>query len=206
MWFAVWLIQYRSLCGSSLWRIQQTRSLFHRTWFSHCLQHLYASVSTIFLSLWVLYWHFTPRIDQCYLRTTPSKLQNALAHASSNNYSFGAKLVRGAYVESERKRHSASTVADSEPCIVWNSKDETDHCYDSCASILESRIVKDLKEDGKGRASAGVCLASHNGTSMRKFLGKLREDGLIKEGQEGRLQVDDRLRGRVAFGQLMGTL
>ncbi|GAA5828567.1 hypothetical protein JCM5353_004190 [Sporobolomyces roseus] len=141
---------------------------------------------------------------QCYLRTTPSKLQNALAHASSNNYSFGAKLVRGAYVESERKRHSASTVADSEPCIVWNSKDETDHCYDSCASILESRIVKDLKEDGKGRASAGVCLASHNGTSMRKFLGKLREDGLIKEGQEGRLQVDDRLRGRVAFGQLMG--
>lgn len=41
---------------------------------------------------------------------------------------------------------------------------------------------------------------------MRKFLGKLREDGLIKEGQEGRLQVDDRLRGRVAFGQLMGAL
>ena len=144
--------------------------------------------------------------DQCYLRTTPSKLQNALAHASSNNYSFGAKLVRGAYVESERKRHSVSPIANSEPCIVWNSKDETDHCYDSCASILESRIDQDLKEDGqaKGKASVGVCLASHNGTSMRKFLGKLREDGLVQEGQEGRLQVDDRVRGRVAFGQLMG--
>ncbi|GAA6063392.1 hypothetical protein JCM10212_002963 [Sporobolomyces blumeae] len=145
---------------------------------------------------------------QCYLRTTPSKLQAALAHASSNGYSFGAKLVRGAYVESERKRHAASDVANDEPCIVWNSKDETDECYDSCAAILERRIVEDLRnsseKDKEAKASVGVCLASHNGTSMKKFLGRLREDGMVKSAREGRLEVDERLRGRVAFGQLMG--
>lgn len=160
--------------------------------------------------------------DQCYLRTTPSKLESALAHATLNNYSFGAKLVRGAYVESERKRHDQHLIANSpsspssssphesaEPCIVWNSKDETDNCYDACATILEKRIVQDLAREGDGgesRAQVGVCLASHNGTSMKKFLQHLKSDGLVStvEGT-GRLQVDDRLRGRVAFGQLMGT-
>ncbi|GAA5944616.1 proline dehydrogenase [Sporobolomyces koalae] len=143
---------------------------------------------------------------QCYLRTTPAKLEAALAHATSNNYSFGAKLVRGAYVESERKRHSVSPVAESEPCIVWNSKDETDNCYDSCASLLQDRIASDFvsKERAVGKAGVGVCLASHNGTSMRKFLENLRKAGLAKDGADGRLEVDDRLRGRVAFGQLMG--
>ncbi|GAA5837043.1 hypothetical protein JCM3766R1_006512 [Sporobolomyces carnicolor] len=158
---------------------------------------------------------------QCYLRTTPSKLESALAHATLNNYSFGAKLVRGAYVESERKRHDQHLIANSpsspssssphesaEPCIVWNSKDETDNCYDACATILEKRIVQDLAREGDGgesRAQVGVCLASHNGTSMKKFLQHLKSDGLVStvEGT-GRLQVDDRLRGRVAFGQLMG--
>jgi proline dehydrogenase len=154
-----------------------------------------------------------------------------LAHATSNDYSFGAKLVRGAYVESERKRHeqaltaTCSTEEESGPCIVWNSKEETDNCYDQCATILEKRIVQDLKEEDrqqqerdegnnnkqvesskKKKSQVGVCLASHNGTSMKKFLGNLRNDGLVKVGGDGRLQVDDRLRGRVAFGQLMGTL
>ncbi|GAA5975383.1 hypothetical protein JCM5350_006464 [Sporobolomyces pararoseus] len=150
---------------------------------------------------------------QCYLRTTPSKLESALAHATSNNYSFGAKLVRGAYVESERKRHqqqltsTSSTEEESGPCIVWGSKEETDKCYDECATLLEKRIVQDLKQQDEEvpKSQVGVCLASHNGTSMRKFLENLRNDGLVKTaGNDGRLQVDDRLRGRVAFGQLMG--
>ncbi|GAA5967110.1 hypothetical protein JCM21900_001891 [Sporobolomyces salmonicolor] len=144
---------------------------------------------------------------QCYLRTTPSKLQSALAHASSNNYSFGAKLVRGAYVESERERHAASSssAADGEPCLVWGSKAETDECYDECAELLEKRIAEDLKDDrAEARPGAGVCLASHNGTSMKRFLEKLRADGLLTELEDGTLEVDERLRGRVALGQLMG--
>ncbi|GAA6006171.1 hypothetical protein JCM11491_002059 [Sporobolomyces phaffii] len=152
---------------------------------------------------------------QCYLRTTPSKLEAALEHATANNYSFGAKLVRGAYVESERKRHSQAQTARTEeqdtaarnPCIVWDTKGETDACYDGCSALLEKRIVQDLREGGGSdghKSQVGVCLASHNGTSMKKFLDSLRRDGLIQAEQDGRLRVDDRLRGRVAFGQLMG--
>lgn len=102
---------------------------------------------------------------------------------------------------------TSSTEEESGPCIVWGSKEETDKCYDECATLLEKRIVQDLKQldEEAPKSQVGVCLASHNGTSMRKFLENLRNDGLVKTaGNDGRLQVDDRLRGRVAFGQLMG--
>ncbi|BGP34066.1 proline dehydrogenase [Rhodotorula toruloides] len=140
---------------------------------------------------------------QCYRRDTPDKIAAALEHADANGYAFGAKLVRGAYQESERKRHQGTPAFEAgEPCVVWDSKAETDKCYDECAALLEKRLVENLKKAGTS-AGVGVCLASHNGTSMKRFLETLREDGLAKE-KDGGLEVDERLRGRVAFGQLMG--
>ena len=143
---------------------------------------------------------------QCYLRDAPSKIAAALEHATSHGYSFGAKLVRGAYQESERARHENTPAFQAgEPCVVWGSKAETDRCYDECAALLEKRIVADLqKKDAGTEPGVGVCLASHNGTSMKRFLQALRDDGLATE-KDGGLAVDERLRGRVAFGQLMGT-
>lgn len=143
---------------------------------------------------------------QCYRRDTPSKIAAQLAHADANNYGFGAKLVRGAYQESERKVHADTPAfAAGEPCVVWDSKAETDKCYDECAAMLEKRLVEDLKKkNAKGAPGVGVCLASHNGTSMKLFLEELRKDGLAKE-KDGGLEIDERLRGRVAFGQLMGA-
>jgi proline dehydrogenase len=142
---------------------------------------------------------------QCYRRDTPSKIAAQLAHADANNYGFGAKLVRGAYQESERKIHSDTPAfAAGEPCVVWDSKAETDKCYDQCAAMLEKRLVEDLKQKKASAPGVGVCLASHNGTSMKLFLEELRRDGLAKE-KDGGLEVDERLRGRVAFGQLMGA-
>ncbi|BGP18563.1 hypothetical protein JCM10213_003028 [Rhodosporidiobolus nylandii] len=142
---------------------------------------------------------------QCYRRDTPAKIAAQLAHADENRYGFGAKLVRGAYQESERKVHSGTPAFQAgEPCIVWDTKAETDRCYDECAAMLEKRIVEDMKkQNAEGTPSVGVCLASHNGTSMRLFLEQLRNDGLAIE-KDGGLEVDERLRGRVAFGQLMG--
>ncbi|GAA5969405.1 hypothetical protein JCM11641_008106 [Rhodosporidiobolus odoratus] len=141
---------------------------------------------------------------QCYRRDTPAKIAAQLAHADANNYGFGAKLVRGAYQESERKTHSDTPAVNAgEPCVVWDTKAETDACYDECAALLEKRLVEDLKQTNQGQAGVGVCLASHNGLSMQRFLGALREDGLAVE-KDGGLEVDERLRGRVAFGQLMG--
>ncbi|GAA5891203.1 hypothetical protein JCM8208_002539 [Rhodotorula glutinis] len=144
---------------------------------------------------------------QCYLRDAPTRIAAALAHADEHGYSFGAKLVRGAYQESERARHQKLPAFEAGvPCVVWGSKAETDKCYDECAALLEKRLVRDLKKQGAeavNEAGVGVVLASHNGTSMKRFLESLRDDGLAKE-EDGKLAVDERLRGRVAFGQLMG--
>ncbi|GJN92468.1 hypothetical protein Rhopal_005498-T1 [Rhodotorula paludigena] len=139
---------------------------------------------------------------QCYLRDAPARIKEQLAHADKHGYSFGAKLVRGAYQEAERALHEKNPVA--EHCVVHGTKADTDNCYDECAGILEKRLVADLaKKNAADQPGVGVVLASHNGTSMKKFLQSLRDDGLAKE-EDGGLRVDERVRGRVAFGQLMG--
>jgi proline dehydrogenase len=61
---------------------------------------------------------------QCYLRTAPAAVEKSLARADAKGYSWGAKLVRGAYVESERAKWvKAGSVGE---CVVWASKAETD--------------------------------------------------------------------------------
>ncbi|KAK4052435.1 proline dehydrogenase [Microbotryomycetes sp. JL201] len=146
---------------------------------------------------------------QTYLRTTPPKMQAALAHADANGYSFGAKLVRGAYVEAERAKWSRE--GRKGDCIVWNNKQETDNCFDSCAELLSKRISNELKmeghhadDQGKKLTTTAAFYASHNGTSMRKVLENLKTDGLAKVNENGLLELDDHLRGRISFGQLYG--
>jgi len=138
---------------------------------------------------------------QTYLRTAPGVMAGAIARAERLGYSFGAKVVRGAYVEAERKRHVNLGLPGD--CVVWNTKQETDDCYDGCAKQLEGRIAKELKE-AKAGPGTGAFFASHNGTSMRKVLDALRADGLAKTVDGRGVEVDERVRGRVSFGQLQG--
>lgn len=141
--------------------------------------------------------------DQCYRRSAPESMAHSIALAEAGNYSFGAKLVRGAYVESERSRWAAA--GSHGLCTIWHNKAETDACYDECAILLEKRVAKELSTacEGRGKAGTGAFYASHNGTSARKVLEELRKDGLAIESPEG-LIIDDRIRGRISFGQLMG--
>jgi proline dehydrogenase len=125
----------------------------------------------------------------------------AIAHADANNYSFGAKLVRGAYVEAERKRWEINGSVGDVP--VWSNKQETDDCYDSCALMLEKRIAEEVIEAKKGKAGTGAFYASHNGTSVRKVLAALKDAGLVTATDKG-LEIDARIRGRVSFAQLLG--
>lgn len=138
---------------------------------------------------------------QCYRRSAPEAMAHSIALAEAKGYSFGAKLVRGAYVESERSRWAAAGMHGD--CTIWDTKAQTDACFDSCAGLLEKRIAKELKENKKGTAGTGVFVASHNGTSAKKVLDELRKDGLAVESENG-LVIDDRVRGRISFGQLMG--
>lgn len=124
----------------------------------------------------------------------------ALTRAQAKGYSFGAKLVRGAYVESERAR--AGSV---DECCVWSTKAQTDDCFDSCAIYLERRIVEEVKNGLPGSPGTGVCFSTHNGSSTRKVLEALREDGFASNTTDGGIQVDDRIRGRMTFAQLLGS-
>ncbi|KAM0756188.1 FAD-linked oxidoreductase [Meredithblackwellia eburnea MCA 4105] len=138
---------------------------------------------------------------QAYLRTTPANMASSIARAEAGGYAFGAKLVRGAYVESERKRHQASGALGD--CVVWNNKAETDSCFDECALVLERRVARDILEGKPGEAGTGAFFATHNGMSCKKVLEALRSQGLAKD-KDGGLDVDERVRGRVGFGQLLG--
>lgn len=136
---------------------------------------------------------------QCYLVSAGSNMRAAMIKAHANGYAFGGKLVRGAYVESERKRAGSIT-----NCCVWSTKEGTDKSYDNCSAILEEQIVKDILEGKSGNPGTGVCYASHNATSTKKVFEALQKHGLVTDLRNGTMQVDDRLRGRMTFAQLMG--
>lgn len=139
---------------------------------------------------------------QCYTRAAEPSMLAALVRSEQLGYSFGAKLVRGAYVESERKRWELA--GSNGECTIWDTKQQTDDAYDQCAEILEKRIIGELKNGKGGQRGTAVFVASHNGTSVKKLLHGLREDGLAKNTDDG-LEIDERVRGRMSFAQLMGT-
>ncbi|SCV71581.1 BQ2448_3169 [Microbotryum intermedium] len=143
---------------------------------------------------------------QCYRRSTPDRLAADMAFARAHNLSFGAKLVRGAYVEYERTRHAKLVEqgqADGE-CCIWSSKAETDACYDQCAAVIVEQMAKDARTMTPGTGGVGLFAATHNGTSVQKVICRLRDEGLIKFREDGSAEIDDKLRGRLVFGQLMG--
>lgn len=133
---------------------------------------------------------------QAYLKSAPERTKAYLARADREGWAPGIKLVRGAYVESEAKR----ALKEGRENPVWPDKASTDRCYDSVASLLTERICE---EAHKGSSRTGAFFATHNGTSCKVVLETLRARGLAKNG-DGGLLVDDGLRGRLAFGQLMG--
>lgn len=140
---------------------------------------------------------------QAYLTSCPSRLALAASHASANSYSLGVKLVRGAYNNSEDARAELTGVVSP----IWGSKKETDACFDECAKRLGERIKEEVENEGTNATSGtGVLYATHNATSVRKVLEGLLENGLAKEGKDRKIVIDERLRGKVGFAQLMGKL
>lgn len=144
---------------------------------------------------------------QAYRRSTPGYLAASIARAEARGYCFGGKLVRGAYMEAERERHTALGLPGD--CTVWGSKAETDTSYDACAKVLAERVAREAvscaPHSPASPARTSVCFAGHNGSSVRHILATLAGQGLVfaQPGGPG-LLVDERLRGRMQFGQLMG--
>lgn len=134
---------------------------------------------------------------QCYLADSTSAIQAALAHARSFGYGFGAKLVRGAYMDSERVRAKKL----GRPSPIHATKEDTDASFDACAAFMTNAIAEDMKA---GKEATAVMFASHNVASVRKTLQDMTEKGLIKV-EEGTFVFGDDARKRFAYGQLLGA-
>lgn len=136
---------------------------------------------------------------QCYLTSSPERLRQDMAHAQQHGTTFGAKLVRGAYLDAENRRAVEADIVS--PCHP--TKEDTDKCYDDLVRLMTDAVLLDIQENPKGRPKAAVAVCTNNVLSVRKVCEYLVEKGLMTP-QGDKIVVDERLRGRLVFGQLMG--
>eukprot|EP01039_Chlorochromonas_danica_P006530 gene6530-7203_t len=102
---------------------------------------------------------------QTYLTTTRQTLERDIQFSKRNNLSFGIKLVRGAYISSE-KVYAKQT---GKICPIWSTKSGTDACFSQCAHRLLDLIAGD---DDHG---VHVMFATHSRQSINEILQGMRE-------------------------------
>lgn len=101
---------------------------------------------------------------QCYLISTPVTLMHDIALAERENFTLGVKLVRGAYLATERRE------------LIHATKAETDAAYDGIAeAFLRGRFTATLarKQDGTDDGvmkRVDVLLATHNAETVNMAL------------------------------------
>ncbi|ORX96672.1 FAD-linked oxidoreductase [Basidiobolus meristosporus CBS 931.73] len=122
---------------------------------------------------------------QMYLKDSTRKLRSDYERSQRQNFTFGAKLVRGAYMVTERKRCAKLGISD----IINDTIEDTHHCYDSGVEFLLDQINP---TDTLSTTHAAFMVASHNKDSVNKTC-----IGLEKRGFAPKTEM-------VMFGQLMG--
>lgn len=118
---------------------------------------------------------------QCYLQNTEQRVVDDLERARRDGFKWGAKLVRGAYLVSERQRALEMGYPDPTQASI----EDTHACYDECVRLVLSDSVS--KQEG-----SNVLIASHNQESVEKALEHMARLGI------------DKMDGGVYFGQLLG--
>jgi len=125
---------------------------------------------------------------QCYLKNALRTLILDLEQANRQDFYFGAKLVRGAYMEQERAR--AETLGYVDP--INPDFEATSAMYHSCLAECMRRM-HELKQYGDGREKkVGIMVASHNADTLRFAISKMKEL---------EIRPEDRM---ICFGQLYG--
>ncbi|XP_022190180.2 proline dehydrogenase 1, mitochondrial [Nilaparvata lugens] len=127
---------------------------------------------------------------QCYLKDTYNEVLNDLEQATREDFYFGAKIVRGAYLEQERFRAEKLGLEDP----TNPSFEATTDMY--CKVLMEflDRIQKNNQQgksaDGQGKVM--VMVASHNEETVRFAIEEMRRAGICPSHKS------------VLFGQLLG--
>lgn len=113
---------------------------------------------------------------QCYLKNTYKEVCTDLEQAKRQNFYFGAKLVRGAYIEQERARAAALGYEDP----TNPSFEATTEMYHKTLTecLRRIRILKDSNEDPKKIA---IMVASHNEDTVRFAIEQMKEIGIHPE-------------------------
>ena len=118
---------------------------------------------------------------QCYLKDALERLRTDVDRARRFNYHFGAKLVRGAYMESEKL---LASVADL-PIPIHDSIEETHACYNEAVDFL-------LRHSVQSDQLIELMCATHNQTSIEKAIAAMEKYGV------------DKTNSTICFGQLYG--
>lgn len=110
-----------------------------------------------------------------------------LEKASREGYIAGVKLVRGAYLSSEPRE------------LIWDTKEETDRCYDSLASAVLQRTwtstVHPPSNPPPPFPEVNIVLATHNLPSVKAAI-SIRQQQLLTSPPE--------TLPRLAYAQLQG--
>lgn len=100
--------------------------------------------------------------QQCYLKKALKTVTLDLEQAKRQNFYYGAKLVRGAYMEQERARAK-----------LLGYKDPINPDYESTSAMYHSVLdecltrIKALKDAGDDPQKIGIMVASHNADTVR---------------------------------------
>ncbi|XP_029475814.1 proline dehydrogenase 1, mitochondrial-like [Rhinatrema bivittatum] len=117
---------------------------------------------------------------QCYLKEAYDNVSADVELSRREGWHFGAKLVRGAYMQQERKR--AADLGYEDP--INPTYEKTNEMYYRCLDY----VLEDIKNNRK----ANVMVASHNEDTVVFTLRRMNELGIQPS------------EGKVYFGQLLG--
>jgi len=119
---------------------------------------------------------------QCYLKDAYNMITTDFALAKRENFYFGAKLVRGAYLEQERERAAS-----------LGYEDPINPSYEATTAMYERVLTECMEQiQQRARGEIAIMVASHNENTVRFTLDKM---------QEYDIHSTDKL---ICFGQLLG--
>uniref|UniRef100_A0A673CJU7 Proline dehydrogenase n=1 Tax=Sphaeramia orbicularis TaxID=375764 RepID=A0A673CJU7_9TELE len=118
---------------------------------------------------------------QCYLKESRSLILEALSLSKSEGFCLGVKLVRGAYMDKERKLAEKEGRLDP----IHKSWEDTNDSYNGSLNVMLEAISQNPDR-------FKIIVATHNEASVRQTAQRMEELGIDKHG------------GSVCFGQLLG--
>lgn len=122
---------------------------------------------------------------QCYLKGALQRIEDDVKRSQRMRYHFGAKLVRGAYMHSERQR--AMDLQITSP--IHDTIEDTHASYDGALELLLSLPHPTTKNIC---SKVEIMIATHNRKSVEKVIQLMIEKHIGKKN------------GRVHFAQLLG--